>query len=73
MRNVTFRVDEEKLKQLDEIAKLENIDRSALLNNLIDYKIGLLDWQIAKIQKGIAQLDAGEYSKDTEIIKLLVD
>lgn len=72
MKNVSFKVDENKLRKFDAIVKSEKIDRSAALNELIDYKISLGEWQLAEIEEGLSQLDRKEYSKDTEIINLLL-
>jgi predicted transcriptional regulator len=72
MKNVSFRIDENKLNKFDAIVKREKLDRSAVLNELIDYKIDLGEWQLAQIEEGLAQLDRGEHSKDGEIIKLLL-
>lgn len=73
MKTISFRIPDEKLKFLDIISKAEHSDRSSIINDLIDEKIALYQWQLEKIDRAIRQADNGEYSKDEEIIKLLLD
>ena len=59
-RTVSFRIAEEKVAELDQLAKNMDRDRSYLLNEAID---GYLNYQrkfIAEVQKGIEAADRGE-------------
>jgi predicted transcriptional regulator len=64
-RQVTFRVDPAKVEQLEQIAKSLDRDRSYVLNEAIDNYIELHRWQLAEIEAGIADEEAGRtYSTD---------
>ncbi|MDR0484711.1 MAG: hypothetical protein LBH40_05495 [Alphaproteobacteria bacterium] len=73
MKTISVRVPEDKLKLLDNISKAEQLDRSAIINNLINDKISLYQWQLEKIDRAIKQADNGEYSTNEELLKLLLD
>jgi predicted transcriptional regulator len=64
-RQVTFRIDPAKVEQLEQIAKSLDRDRSYVLNEAIDNYIELHRWQLAEIEAGIADEEAGRtYSTD---------
>ncbi|MDR2007936.1 MAG: hypothetical protein LBQ34_03070 [Alphaproteobacteria bacterium] len=73
MKTVSLRVPEDKLKFLDIIAKTEQVDRSAMINSLIDDKIDLYQWQLEEIDEGIRQADNGEFSTNEKLLKRLLD
>lgn len=73
MKNISFRIEDDKLAKLDAISKAEGLDRTAVINNLIDEKIEFNNWQMEKIERALSKADKNEYSKDEEIIKLLLD
>jgi predicted transcriptional regulator len=65
--NVTFRTDDEKLRELDALALMADRDRSYLLNEAIDGYLELRRWQLDEIAKGLAEADAGEFASDEEV------
>lgn len=71
--SVTLRIKDEKLKIIDDIAKVENTTRSKILQDLVDQKIDLYNWQVQQIQEGIKDANTNNWSRDTEILKLLLD
>ncbi len=71
--SVTLRIKDDKLKIIDDIAKVENTTRSKILQDLIDQKVDLYNWQIAQIQEGIKDAKNSNWSRDTELLKLLLD
>ncbi len=72
MKTISFKLEEEKLQFLNTIAKAEQVALNSIINSLIDEKISLYQWQLEKIAKGLKQADNKEYSKDEEIINLLL-
>jgi predicted transcriptional regulator len=67
MVQVTFRLEEEKRAQLDVLANMQNRDRSYIINEALDSYIDTQKWQMEEIQKGLNNLDNGEYASDEEI------
>lgn len=66
-RTVSFRIAEEKVAELDQIAKSMDRDRSYLLNEAVG---GYLEEQkqwIAQVQKGIEAAERGEWIEDEEL------
>ncbi|QLE57317.1 CopG family ribbon-helix-helix protein [Nostoc sp. TCL26-01] len=64
---ITFRLDSEKRKSLDEIALLLERDRSFVLNEAINAYLEMHSWQLDHIQEGIRQADAGEFASPEEV------
>jgi predicted transcriptional regulator len=67
MVQVTFRIEEEKRARLDALAVMQNRDRSYIINEALDSYISVQAWQLAEIDKGLAELDRGEYASEEEI------
>lgn len=65
--NITFRLDNEKKVALDAIAASLNRDRSYVLNEAIDLYLDVYQWQIAEIEAGLAEADAGDFATDEEV------
>ena len=65
--SVTFRLDAGKRAELDAIAQVLDRDRSYLLNEAVDAFLEVHRWQIAHIQEGLRQADAGEFATDAEL------
>ena len=65
--SITFRMDSDKKAALDKIAAGLARDRSYVLNQAIDAFIEIHRWQIAHIEEGLRQADAGEFATDVEV------
>ncbi|BAZ28084.1 hypothetical protein NIES4074_05150 [Cylindrospermum sp. NIES-4074] len=65
--NITFRIDSSKKAALDKIAAGMKRDRSYILNEAIAAYLEMYQWQIAEIQKGITEADAGDFATDEEV------
>jgi predicted transcriptional regulator len=65
--NITFRLDSEKRISLDAIAAGIDRDRSYLLNQAVDMYLEVYQSQIAEIETGIAEADAGDFATDEEV------
>lgn len=62
---VSFRIEQSKIRQLDQIAKALDRDRSYVLNEAVDNYLDLHRWQLEQIEAGIADAEAGRtYSTD---------
>ncbi len=65
--NITFRLDSEKRISLDAIAAGLDRDRSYLLNQAVDMYLEVYQSQIAEIETGLAEADAGDFATDEEV------
>ncbi len=58
-RTVSFRLDAERLAELDELAKTQARDRTYLLSQAVDAYLEVQRWQVEHINESIRQADAG--------------
>jgi predicted transcriptional regulator len=65
--NITFRLDNQKRVILDTIAAGLDRDRTYVLNEAVDLYLEVYQWQIAEIEAGVAEADAGDYATDEEV------
>ena len=68
---VTVRLEPAKRAELDAVAQSIDRDRSYAINEAIDAYLDVHRWQVAKIEKGLRQADAGEFVSDAEIEAIL--
>jgi predicted transcriptional regulator len=59
MKTVSFRVNVEKVAELDELGKAQARDRTFLLNEAVDAYLEVRRWQLAHIEESIRQADSG--------------
>lgn len=67
MTSLTLQIDETMAAQLDEIAAARELPRETLISEALS---GYLDFearQIAKIKKGLAEADRGEFATEEEL------
>ena len=67
MPNVTFRMQEEKKLLIDELAAVQDRDRSYIINQALDVYLDVMEWQLAHIKEGLRQAEAGEFAADDEV------
>jgi predicted transcriptional regulator len=67
MQNVTFRMTEEKKLLIDELATAQDRDRSYIINQALDVYLEVMEWQLAHIEEGLRQAEAGEFADDGEV------
>jgi len=60
LKTITFRLPEEKPQALDSVAKVQQRDRSFVLNDAVDQYLSLHEYHRALIEEGIREADAGE-------------
>ena len=58
-KQLSFRVDLEKIEALDEVAATLDRDRSYILNQAVDAYLDVYRWQTAHIERAIKEADAG--------------
>ena len=64
---ISVRLELGQRKALDSIAKVLDRDRSYVINEAVKNYLELHAWQIAHIEEGIRQADAGDFASDTEV------
>jgi len=65
--NITFRLEREKRVVLDTIAAGLDRDRTYVLNEAVDLYLEVYQWQIAEIEAGVAEADAGDFATEEEV------
>jgi RHH-type transcriptional regulator, rel operon repressor / antitoxin RelB len=67
---LTLRLDPKLRGSLDKLAKATKRSRSFLAAEAIRDYVALNDWQVAEIQKGMAEAQRGEFATPAEVVKL---
>jgi predicted transcriptional regulator len=67
MTTVTTRIDEETGKQLEQLAHATSRSRSWLVSDAIRRYLQEESWQVAAIEEGIRQADAGNFADDKDV------
>lgn len=65
--NVTVRLDTDRIASLDELARLDDRDRSYVIKEAVDSYIRLRRWQIEEIRKALAEAEAGDFAPEGEV------
>jgi predicted transcriptional regulator len=68
--NVTVRLEQDKIALLDQLAKVDDRDRTYVIKLAIDRYLAYHQWQIEEIKKAIAEADAGDFASDQEVEEL---
>lgn len=64
---LSFRVDTDKARRLDELAAATARPKSWLLEQALDAYLDTQAWQVAHIEKGLKELDRGEGVRHAEV------
>lgn len=67
MTTVTTRIDEETQSRLDQLAKATDRSRSWLMADAIRRYVEEEGWQVAAIEEGVRQADAGDFATEDEV------
>ena len=67
MTTVTTRIDEATQNRLDQLAKATDRSKSWLVADAIRRYVDEESWQIAAIEEGVRQADAGNFATDAEV------
>ncbi len=66
-QTVSFRADKNDIQSLDLLAKMQDRDRSRLLNEAVANYIELQEWQLEHIRAGLAEAKAGIFVSDEDM------
>lgn len=66
---ITVRLDPEVQRRLERLARATARTKSYLVSDAIEEYLSLNEWQVAAIQKGIEQADAGRLTPHEEVRK----
>ena len=64
---VSFRIGESKKNKIDQLAGLQDRDRSYIINEALDTYLDLMDWQLEHIEEGVRQADAEIFAGEAEV------
>ena len=64
--SITVRLDEDTVAFLDQLAEMEDRDRSYLIKQAVANFVRLHRWQIDEIEKAVKEADAGLFLSDKE-------
>ena len=67
MTTVTTRIDEDTQSRLDQLAKATDRSRSWLVADAIRRYVEEEGWQVAAIEEGVRQADAGDFATEDEV------
>ena len=59
MKTTTFRTDEEKLKQIDKMAKSLNRSRNWVINEALDRYMEYEEWFVKQVEEGLQDVEGG--------------
>jgi len=60
-------MQEEKKLLIDELAAVQDRDRSYIINQALDVYLDVMEWQLAHIKEGLRQAEAGEFATGDEV------
>ena len=66
----TVRMDPEKQKQIDAIAKQSDRSRNYIVNKAIDDFLDTHLWQVQQIEKGLGEARRGELMTDSDMSRI---
>ena len=69
-QTISFRLDPDKVEELDELAKALDRDRTYLLNEAIEHYLEIQRWQLQHIRASVKQADAGRLLEHQQVRKM---
>ncbi len=64
---LSLRISEQKAREIEALAKATERSKSWLLEQALDAYLETQSWQVARIERGLAELDRGEGQPHEEI------
>lgn len=64
---VTVELSDEKRRVLDTIATETQRDRAEVISEAIDVYLETYTWQIAEIQQGLVEAEAGDFATEADV------
>jgi len=68
---ISLRIDDDKIDELDRLAKSQKRDRSFVINEAIATYLEINKWQINHIKASLAQANRGEFASEVDVAKVL--
>ncbi len=68
---LSLRISEDKARQIETLAKATDRSKSWLLEQALDAYLETQSWQVARIERGLAELDRGEGVAHAEVAEWL--
>lgn len=73
LKTITFRLPEDKLQVLDEVAEVQQRDRSFVLNEAVTQYLSLYEYHRELIEEGIRQDNAEDTVDHETVVKMMGD
>ena len=67
MATVTARIDEETQTRLEKLSRATDRSRSWLVADAVRRYVAEESWQVAAIEEGVRQADAGEFAAEDDV------
>jgi len=71
LKTISFRMPSEAVETLDALAETMDRDRTYLLNEAVEHNLGLNEYHIRLIEKGLRAAKAGDFVPHAEMKKLI--
>ena len=68
---LSLRISEEKARRIETLAKATDRSKSWLLEQALDAYLETQSWQVARIERGLAEIDRGEGRPHEEVAEWL--
>lgn len=65
--SISFRIETENKARLKRLAEQSGRDQSELAREALDQFLSIQEWQIAGIERAMAQADAGDFASDRDV------
>lgn len=67
--NVTFRMGKERIKELDELGKCYDRDRSYIVNEAVEEYLTRRHWQLEEVKRALAEVKEGKVLTEEEFLR----
>ena len=67
-RNISLRMSEEKIQQVDSLAKTLGRSRAWVINQAMDRYLAYESWFITQVEQGLAEAEAGKTVPHDEVM-----
>lgn len=70
-RNISLRMDDEKIERIDRLAAEIGRSRAWVLNQAVDHYLNYEEWFVGQVQEGIADAESGNTSPHEQVMAQL--
>lgn len=68
---ISLRIENKKIQEIDELAKISKRDRTFIINEAIEAYLSVQTWQLAHITQSVSDADSGKFVSDRDVEKVL--